>query len=109
MKKSDIKLWTPFINQNGHLSICYKITDYQISIINYNGTIYKLQKNTDNNLSYKLSSVTIADFFHNFPREKLYYENLSVFSCIQSACFKETNFIDQKEQEFYSNKLLLIL
>lgn len=40
MKKERIELFSPFINQNGHLSIVYKRTMDKLYIVNYQGNFY---------------------------------------------------------------------
>lgn len=101
MKKSDIKLFTPFVNQNGYLSICYKITKEKMYLFNYNGSFYTLSIN-DSSVNYKESTINIKDFFINFPKDKLNYESKVVYNAVFSH-------YELQKQEFSTNKLLLIL
>jgi hypothetical protein len=67
MKKSQLKLWDVFINNNGHLSIVYAITKNSLHIYNYNGSNYSINKDDTPLTNYKKSNITPDNFFIHYP------------------------------------------
>lgn len=107
MKKSEIKLFKPFLNQNGYLSICYRITNNRIHIINWNGSSYNLVLN-DNNVNYQSSMISIEEFFEYFPTNKLFQDELVKYKGIKEE-FNRYKEYHSQQKEFSTNKSLLIL
>lgn len=67
IKKSSLKLWDVFINNNGHLSIVYAITKNSFYIYNYNGSNYSINKDNTSLTNYKRSNVSPEEFFADYP------------------------------------------
>lgn len=102
MKKSELKLYTPYYNQTGYLSIIYNVTGTKYHIINYNGSIYSLTKD-NNNIDYQEASITIQEFFDNFPKDKLQFESKVIYKAILH------NYLSNRYGEEDKRVLLLII
>lgn len=68
IKKSDLKIWDVFINNNDHLSIVYAITKNNFHIYNYNGSSYPVNRLDTSSTNYKKSDITPDEFFENYPK-----------------------------------------
>ena len=102
MKKKDLKLFKPFINNNGYLSIVYKMTKISLLIMNYNGSVYSLTQEDKSELNYKDIGISAEEFFSKFPKSNLHYSHRDAFNQAIKD-FHSENYNQNKK------KLLLIL
>jgi hypothetical protein len=100
-KKFPLKLYQPFLNQNEHLSIVYKIEGDKFYVLNHNGSIYTVYDG--GNPNYKESIKTNEEFFNQFPLFRLRVEDKDKYLKIQS------DFFSTIREEQNNKKLLLIL
>ena len=104
MKKENLTPYRLFYNQNGHLSIVYNITPSKYYIFNYNGSVYSLSRSSNTTVNYtEAPDMSVEEFFINFTREKLEYENKIIFNAIVE------NYSRSKYKIETNRKLLLIL
>ena len=102
IKKKDLKLFKPFINNNGYLSIVYKMTKNSLLIMNYNGSVYSLTQENKSELNYKDIDISTEEFFSKFPKSNLHYSHRDAFNQAIKD-FHSENYNQNKK------KLLLIL
>lgn len=65
------KKYTLFINTNGYLSLVYADNPRYVSVINYNGSIYEISKESNHEYVLPSNKVTVEDFFKKFPLDVL--------------------------------------
>lgn len=116
MKKSELKLWDVFVNNNGHLSIVYAITKNNLYIYNYNGSNYSINKDDTPLTNYKKSNITADDFFINYPmsirnewKKEPEYQAIKSRYLSVGISFDFSTFDDSKAETNSNYKLLLII
>ena len=95
MKKNQI-----FLNTNGYKSIAYEINNDFIHILNYNGSIYKINK--DYNYNYTYLNESLESFVKNFPKHLL-VDNYDSLLCIKTILSNISTKLNS------SNELLLLI
>ena len=83
MKPGDMVKWQVFRNSNGYLSLVYKIAHGNVHVINYNGSVYKLSK--DSIQQYKVEVTSATKFVREFPERVIanYEQAKRVLSAIK--------------------------
>lgn len=109
MKKKDLKLFEPFFNQNGHLSIVYKMETNKLYIMNYNGSFYSLIAGNNATVNYEKANISIHDFFHKFPKKHLQFEKKDLFEHAFKEYLENSSSIIHSEQKEENRVLLLII
>jgi len=68
----DFQIWDVFENTNGHLSMIYRDDGANgWSIMNYNGSFYRVSKNSKRDYNFVGDTQKDAsDFIRNFPQDK---------------------------------------
>lgn len=103
MKKKDLKLFKPFINNNGYLSIVYKVTKNSLLIMNYNGSVYSLTQEDKNELNYRDIDISAEEFFSKFPKSNLHYSHRDALNQAIKDFHNENH--NQKKQKIIINPL----
>lgn len=103
INKSNLKLYDIFLNNSGYLSMVYAISQNKLHIINYNGSIYTVNKN-DGMTKYARtnSAITPTLFIYSYPKGEYYRFN----------DINKTLFLNIKNNIIFNstiNKKLLIL
>lgn len=73
MRAGQLKQWQLFYNTNNYLCLVYKIEHGRALIVNYNGTFYKANRDSEHEYSDEVPEETVEQFFDNFPLEKVDY------------------------------------
>lgn len=71
MKAKDIKLWQLFYNRNGYLCLAYYINGTNVQVVNYNGSFYSINRDSDYEYPDEVPEETVKQFFKNFPMHKI--------------------------------------
>ena len=101
MKAKELKQWQLFYNTNNYLCLVYKVGGRSAHIVNYNGTFYKANLNSEYEYSNKVPPETVEEFFMNFPMQKIeYYKDRDEIQHIKNLYYCQQN---------KNNKLLLII
>lgn len=102
MKTSDIQLWQPFFNTNGHPTLPYKITETRVYVVNHNGSFYNLALDKGSNVNFKeIPGYTADDFFRDFPLFRLVKETREKYAYVKELYALRNKLV--------SNKKLLLL
>lgn len=103
----ELKVGDIFYNTNKHLSIVYATKLHKASILNYNGSIYTVSRDTQREYEV-ISTISIIKFFKEYPKDKIYPEMSVDFYDIKKLLLS-LNIGESDSLELYENKLLLIL
>lgn len=71
MRARDLKKWQLFYNTNNYLCLVYDISHGKAHIVNYNGTFYKANRDSEYKYSDEKPPESVEDFFAGFPTCKL--------------------------------------
>lgn len=99
MKAKDLKQWQLFYNTNNYLCLVYKVEHGKAHIVNYNGTFYKANRDSDYEYSSEIPEESVEQFFMNFPVCKLDYKQKDVLQSIKDMYYTK------QKKNFY--KLLI--
>jgi|VirMetMinimDraft_7_1064189.scaffolds.fasta_scaffold01398_22 hypothetical protein len=109
MLPKDFKLWNIFENTNGYLSLVYSDGGTHWYIINYNGTMYRLSKESTQEYNFVRDHPTdVNRFFCEFPMNKLNdYQGKIVFWQIHDR--HKHYMLNQNSPKNYRCSLLLLI
>ena len=105
MRPMDFKKWQVFVNTNGYLSIVYDIKGDKVYVLNYNGSVYTISRNSE--YEYEAYDLTVGgDFFKNFPLHVFYgdQQRIDRFNTIRARFILEKEHYPEKRR-----KLLLTI
>lgn len=71
MKARDLKKWQLFYNTNNYLCLVYDISHGKAHIVNYNGTFYKANRDSEHQYSDEKPPESVEQFFAEFPMTKV--------------------------------------
>ena len=99
MRPMDFKKWQIFLNTNGYLSIVYDIKGDKIYVLNYNGSVYTISRNSE--YSYNVYDPAVeGDFFENFPSYVFYgdQQRIDRFNTIRARFILERGHMPERKK-----------